>query len=259
MTEKELRHKLVDCATSFLGAQRYDKKHRAIIDAYNSYLPHPRGYAMTLAADWCAAFITACAVQTELTDIFPIECSCTLQIEQLKKMGAWVEDDAYRPQIGDLLYYDWEDDGVGDNTGKPNHVGIVAFVFDDSICVIEGNKGSKSEVGYRSVSINGRYIRGYGTPNYASIACDPVFSHDTPPKSETPVYTIEPPILRLGATGEPTRALQALLNLRMKLFLAKDSSFGPKTERAVISFQIKYNLEVDGIVGPETWSKLING
>jgi peptidoglycan hydrolase-like protein with peptidoglycan-binding domain len=35
-----------------------------------------------------------------------------------------------------------------------------------------------------------------------------------------------------------------------------DSSFGPKTKSAVITFQGRNGLEKDGFVGPATWSKL---
>jgi len=38
---------------------------------------------------------------------------------------------------------------------------------------------------------------------------------------------------------------------------AVDGIFGPKTEAAVKAFQSAYNLKVDGIVGPQTWGKII--
>ena len=47
-------------------------------------------------------------------------------------------------------------------------VGIVASVSGTTIKVIEGNKNDA--VDYRTISLNGRYIRGYGIPNYASKA-----------------------------------------------------------------------------------------
>jgi peptidoglycan hydrolase-like protein with peptidoglycan-binding domain len=36
-----------------------------------------------------------------------------------------------------------------------------------------------------------------------------------------------------------------------------DGVYGPKTETAVRAFQSVSGLEVDGIVGPKTWAKLI--
>jgi peptidoglycan hydrolase-like protein with peptidoglycan-binding domain len=35
-----------------------------------------------------------------------------------------------------------------------------------------------------------------------------------------------------------------------------DGKFGPKTEAAVIDFQVSNGIKVDGIVGPETWGAL---
>ncbi|MEG4360132.1 peptidoglycan-binding domain-containing protein, partial [Microcoleus sp. Aus8_D1] len=38
--------------------------------------------------------------------------------------------------------------------------------------------------------------------------------------------------------------------------VATDGFFGAKTEQAVINFQTKNKMMVDGIVGPRTWSQL---
>jgi peptidoglycan hydrolase-like protein with peptidoglycan-binding domain len=35
-----------------------------------------------------------------------------------------------------------------------------------------------------------------------------------------------------------------------------DGLFGPKTEKAVVAFQIDNSLEDDGVCGPKTWAKL---
>ena len=89
-------------------------------------------------------------------------------IRAFQAMGRWAEDDAYIPAPGDYIFYDWDDSGLGDNTGWPEHVGIVVSVTGNVIRVIEGNKNDA--VGYREVMVNGRYIRGYGVPDYASKA-----------------------------------------------------------------------------------------
>jgi hypothetical protein len=81
-----------------------------------------------------------------------------------KKLGCWVEKDSYTPKPGDIIMYDWEDNGRGDNVGAPNHVGIVASVSGSKLVVIEGNKNEA--VSYRELNVNGRYIRGYCVPAY---------------------------------------------------------------------------------------------
>ncbi|NBI73103.1 CHAP domain-containing protein, partial [Clostridiaceae bacterium] len=107
------------------------------------------------------------------TDIIPVECGCGQMIELFRKMGRWVEDDAYIPLPGDYIFYDWDDGGAGDCTGWPDHVGIVVSVSvsGNKIRVIEGNKNDAAE--YREIAVNGRYIRGYGIPDYASKATAP--------------------------------------------------------------------------------------
>ncbi|MFR2694328.1 MAG: CHAP domain-containing protein [Enterocloster bolteae] len=113
-------------------------------------------------------FVSAMAIKTGLTDIIPTECGCGQMIQLFQKLGAWVENDAYRPSTGDVIFYDWDDNGVGDDTGWPEHVGIVVSVSGNTIKVIEGNKSDS--VSYREIAVNGRYIRGYGVPEYSSKA-----------------------------------------------------------------------------------------
>ena len=45
--------------TAWNGAVRGDAVHKQIVDAYNSYLPHPRGYKLTYTDDYCAATVSA--------------------------------------------------------------------------------------------------------------------------------------------------------------------------------------------------------
>lgn len=51
----------------------------------------------------------------------PMEISCYYLIEAAKKMGCWQENDAYVPSPGDGILYAWQDNGIGDNTGNPDH------------------------------------------------------------------------------------------------------------------------------------------
>lgn len=168
MTELQIRNQIVETAKSYLGCKESDGSHRKIIDLYNSHTPRARGYKVTYTDAWCAAFCSALAIKFGYTDIMPVECSCTKMIELYKKINRWVEDDKYVPQPGDLIMYDWNDNNVGDNKGTPEHVGMVVSVVGNVIKVIEGNYSNA--VQYRNLEVNGRYIRGYCCPNYASKA-----------------------------------------------------------------------------------------
>ena len=158
------RQKLVSTAASYIGCKEADGTHRQIIDIYNGHKPLARSYAVKYTDAWCATFVSAMAIKCNLTDIIPTECGCGQMIQLFQKLGTWQENDAHVPQPGDVIFYDWDDSGVGDNTGWPEHVGIVESVNGSDIKVIEGNMSDA--VGRRTLKVNGRYIRGYGVPAY---------------------------------------------------------------------------------------------
>lgn len=158
------RQKLVSTAASYIGCKEADGSHRQIIDIYNGHKPLARGYTVKYTDAWCATFVSAMAIKCGLTDIIPTECGCGQMIQLFQKLGTWQENDAHVPQPGDVIFYDWDDSGVGDNTGWPDHVGIVESVTGSDIKVIEGNM--IDAVGRRTLKVNGRYIRGYGVPAY---------------------------------------------------------------------------------------------
>ena len=168
MTEQELRNKVVSVAVGWLGRRENNGSHQAIIDIYNAHKPLARGYKVKYTDAWCATFASAAFIKAGLTDIAPTECSCSKMIELYKKIGRWQEADNYLPSHGDLIMYDWDDNGVGDNTGAPEHVGIVVSASSNMIKVIEGNYNDA--VAYRNIAVNGRYIRGFCTPDFASQA-----------------------------------------------------------------------------------------
>ena len=171
MTENQIRQKLVEIAKSYYGCKESDGSHRKIIDLYNSHRPLARGYAVKYNDAWCSTYASAVAIQAGLTDIIPTECGCQKHIELFKTLGSWTENDAFVPRPGDYVFYDWQDGdafATTDNTGNADHVGIVCEVSGGTITVIEGN--ISNAVGYRKLAVNGRYIRGFGTPNYASKA-----------------------------------------------------------------------------------------
>lgn len=251
--------KVVEQAKAWLGKNEADGSHREIIDVYNSQRPLPRGYKVKCKPNgdstndaWCATLVSAVAVKLGYTDIIPPECGCPQMINLFQKLGAWVENDAYVPNPGDILFYDWQDNGIGDNLGSADHVGIVEKVEGDTITIIEGNY-SKS-VKRRTLKVNGRYIRGYGVPKYNAETVV-----DKPTTTKTEVCTVEVKVLRKGAKGDNVKALQILLIGRGYNCgsYGADGSFGAATENAVKAFQKAKGLTADGICGLMTWNKLL--
>ena len=193
MTEKETRQKVVDTALSYLGCKESDGSHKKIIDLYNSHTPRARGYKVTYTDAWCAIFVSAIGIQLGYTDIMPTECSCTKMIELYKKLGRFHEADDYKPQIADIVMYDWNDaaGGKGENKGQPEHVGIVIAASGNAYTVLEGNYNNA--VKKRAMKVNGRYIRGYCLPDYASKATAEAPAVEVPeqkPEPEAPKYVV---------------------------------------------------------------------
>lgn len=246
------RTTIIKQAQAWVGYKEANGTHKVIIDTYNKIRPLPRGYKVKYSDEWCATFISALAYATGALDIIPAECSCPKMIEGFKAMGRWEENDAYTPYPGDIVFYDWDDSGKGDNRNQPEHVGIVENVSNGTITVIEGNKGEA--VSRRYIKIDGRYIRGYGLPKY-------VANNTTTNGVKTVNITLNQ--LSKNMTGPQVKTLQRLL-LALGYKMEKDGrtygvdgSFGNATYNAVIAFQKAKGLDADGIVGPATWTALL--
>lgn len=258
MTEQELRSKVINTATGWIGRNEADGSHCAIIDVYNSYARSHGLYVMTYADPWCAAFVAAVAVKLSLTNIIPPYCNCESMIQWFKARKRWVEDDAHRPQVADLVFYDWDDDGSGDCTGEADHVGIVCSVSGNELTVIEGNSSDRVQV--RRIVIDGRFIRGYGAPDYASM-CDDADERDDDDEAEAErvMVGVQLPMLARGDKGLSVLAMQAILGARgFKCgWYGADGDFGPATEEALKKFQRECKIEDDGVCGPVTWAYLL--
>lgn len=222
MTEAQARQKIVSIMQGWIGLKRSDRSHAPIIDAYNGNKPLPRGYKVTYNDAYCATTTSAAAIKAGYTDIIPVECSCYYLIEKAKAMGIWQENDAYIPKPGDEVLYDWDDGpnfATTDNRGTPEHVGMVEAVSGNTIKVMEGNMNG-GVVGRRNLQVNGRYIRGFICPNYASKATE-----KAPEKSIDEIAT---EVLagrwgnnperkqRLEAAGYNYEAVQAAVNQKAK-------------------------------------------
>lgn len=76
--------------------------------------------------------------------------------------------------------------------------------------------------------------------------------------SAAPAVSASRPTLRTGSRGDSVRLLQTLLN-RAGYELAVDGIFGTMTRCSVKGFQSERGLQVDGIVGKQTWAALEGG
>lgn len=155
---------VVSWAVHCVGIKEGSNEHRMICSTYNGYAEVHKLPKIGIKDSWCACFVSACFIAGNCSSIIPCEISCERMINKSKSMGIWQENDNYIPKSGDVICYDWQDNGVGDCKGWCDHVGIVELVENDRIHVIEGNKND--EVGRRIIKINSRYIRGFITPRF---------------------------------------------------------------------------------------------
>ena len=258
-------------ARSYLGCNERDGSFKAIIDLYNQIRPLPCGYKMTYTDPWCAAFVSVVFFNCGFLSIAPAECSCDRMIALYKQLGRWMENDAYDAQVGDVVFYDWDDNGVGDDVGASDHVGVITNKRNGCFIVTEGNKSDA--VGDRTLAVNGKYIRGFGLPDYASLVDQPdptPTPEPTPDPQPIPVkddsYTVNPNYLRYGDGMGDRAYLKPQVVALQKLLAAygydlgyygADGEFGSDTENALWEFQYDHNIETDGEVGSETMNKLL--
>ena len=282
---------------SWIGKKEANKTHQEIIDIYNAHRPLARGYKVKYTDAWCATTVSAASIKLGYTDIIPTECGCGQMIELFKKIGAWVEKDDHVPAPGDIIFYDWGDSGKGDNTGWPEHVGVVEKIIDKKITVIEGNYNDS--VQRRNISVNSKNIRGYAVPKYdaepeQSAPKNEVVEEKKPAQAQIkpgkkPGKKINQKVLRwqnaaisdgfkfpkYGADGEwgaecEAVAVKAIVKQRLTykyknltkfvqeaVGVSVDGKCGKKTKAAIIAYQKKKGLTPDGCVGLKTWKKIL--
>mgnify|MGYP002519303251 CR=1 FL=1 len=263
---------MIDLMNSLVGLNEKDGSFRVIIDTYNKLRP-AGSYKMKYTDAWCACTVSTCALVNNMADIIPIDVSCGKMLEKAKKMGIWVENDAFVAQPGDIIMYDWDDNGYGDNMGSSDHVGLVTGVSGNVINIIEGNYSNA--VMRTSRQINSRYIRGFGLPDYAAAADEEevIVEPDEPEKpAEKPEddqkngpYNVELPFLTIGDTGPYVRSAQTLLiargydcgNRPLVGTEKADGEFGRMTEKSVGFFQSKSGLDITGDIDGKTWAALL--
>ena len=279
MTENQLRSNVVSVMKGWLGWSEANGKFKRIIDTYNDHKPLAQDYKVKYTDEWCATAVSAAFIKAGLTDIGFTECSCSRMITLYKAKGRWEERDSYVPKIGDIIMYDWQDNGVGDNVGSADHVGLVTAINGTNLTVIEGNKNEA--VAYRSININGKYIRGYCLPDYASKADKAVETISTSTYSKEvfirdvqKAFGITVDGLAGPETINSTITLSAVLNRKHEVIRAVqrrlaalgytsvgkiDGIAGVKFTQAVKEFQKKNGCIVDGEITAraKTWKKLL--
>jgi hypothetical protein len=173
---------------------------------------------------------------------------CTAFMNAAKKTGQWVTS-GYK--AGDIILYNF------DNRSDADHVGICESATGSSVTCIEGNTSLLSQDNGGKVMRRKRnlyLVLGAYRPNY-----DTVESTTTTVSLKGASCEVTLDMLSKGSKGNSVKALQTLL-IGFGFSCGScgaDGDFGASTQLAVKKFQSAKGLSVDGIVGSNTWSKLL--
>ena len=157
------------------------------------------------------------------------------------------------PQVGDQIFF-----GSG---SECTHTGLVYDVSGGYVLTIEGN--TSDGVFRRCYQLDYSQIYGYGRPDYSIVGATAGSSGAAQSGGAGTTEEKEVKIKELsrGCTGYDVRVMQTLLILAGNDVGedGADGDFGANTEAALKTFQTARGLEVDGVCGVNSWTRLIRG
>lgn len=257
MTITEGKEKLVATARGQLG-------YREGPNNYTKYSDDPmitRLYGWTPQNQpWCAVFVNWCFLTTFGYDIgsrltYGGSAACNNAALNYKGADAFV----HWPEVGDQAFYN--------SGGAINHTGIVVAVDGSVFTAVEGNYSDK--VSSVKHNIGDSNVAGFGRPKWKLVESiktelNTGTGTQTELKDDGQNFNSEedhnwrPKLLRMSNSySGDCVVLQAILNARHFACGSADGFYGAKTQAAVNRFQAWAKLDVDGICGPKTWSKLL--
>ena len=256
----------LDSKTGNAGYNNYTKYARDLDNIKGFYNGPKQGYP------WCDVFVDWCFVQAYGLDMaLKLICQhmgsagagCTQSAQYYKNKGQFFKT----PKVGDQIFFTWG--------GDVEHTGLVYQVSGNYVYTIEGNTNGKNElvpngggVYKKSYLLSSSVIYGYGRPNYKLVEEDDKQPDPAPTPTPTPAPTpsqgdeieVTLTMLQKGASGAQVKSLQALLIKKFGIscgVYGMDGDFGSSTDSAVRKFQKAKGLDVDGIVGKDTWNALL--
>ena len=121
--------------------------------------PYWSWWGLDYRVEWCAIFVSWVADQCGYLDsgVLPKMEGVRPYVDWFIERGQW-QGRGYEPMPGDIIFFDWESDGLAD------HVGIVEKVDGGFVYTIEGNAGDMCTC--CTYEQNSNLIFGYGMPWY---------------------------------------------------------------------------------------------
>ena len=229
----------LDSLTGNVGSANYTKYARDL-DKTDFFNGKKQGYA------WCAVFVCWCFInafglETARKMLYLPQKSYAAGVDYLKNYFKAAGRLYTVPQVGDVVMF-----GV-------QHTGLVVAVNGSTVTTIEGNTSGASGVVAngggvcrKSYTLNSTMT--FGRPDWALVGGE----------GETvKSVSLTVPQLSKGSKNASVEAVQAILNIRGYVCGTVDGDFGSKTDNAVKKYQADKGLVADGIVGTQTWDKLL--
>lgn len=108
-------------------------------------------YGFGSHVSWCGCFVSYCEDKSGVGG--PKFAYVPDGVAAFKSKGMWLEP-GETPAPGDIIFFDWEQDGGRD------HTGIVTAVIKDNVYTIEGNSSDRCRI--KRYKIDDKVIYGYG-------------------------------------------------------------------------------------------------
>mgnify|MGYP004530568381 CR=1 FL=1 len=170
-----------------------------IIDAdghQKGYTRYGRWYGSEYS-DWCAMYVSFCLHYAGVPEsAFPQEAGCGSWVRALQAHGLYRAPGEYAPQSGDIVFFDWQ------QNGQPDHVGILEKADSDTLTVLEGNSGN-SVCRSTYLTTDGT-ICGYGSLNDAFGRYQQAQNNETPETPAPDAEGTESPEASAEPTPEPS-------------------------------------------------------
>lgn len=117
-------------------------------------------YGFNHRVEWCAVFVSYIANQNGILNTkVPKFVWVKVGVDYYKDKGLLKKPKEYTPKPADLIFFDWNNNGVID------HVGYVLNVSGDNVYTVEGNVDHK-DVRKKKYPLNSNYIYGYGVLDF---------------------------------------------------------------------------------------------
>lgn len=203
---------------------------------YRKYCGLPAG------APWCNAYVTWLFHKSDNKNLYcngTIQISCPNSIQWCYKNLALLP--IYLVMPGDVVYFDWEPNGV------PNHVGIVEERETDQIVkTIEGNTSGSQVARKRRTD---EEVQGVFRPHFHVDSS--MYTADKPLVVDSYFGYSSIAVMQkwLGVSVDAIIGQQTVKALQKRLDLKQDGWWGPKTSKAV---QRLIGAEADGYFGPKS-------